>query len=146
MQVRLAPLVSLALAIGLAACTAAPAATIPPGATPSTRIEVRLTDAMRIEPDPMVVPVGQPVTFVVTNSGVLDHEFFLGDEQAQRDHEEEMVWMGGLMHDHVNGIGVRPGETRELVYTFMAAGSTLAACHVTGHYAAGMQATVIIVP
>ena len=40
-------------------------------------------------------PGRAPVTFVVTNSGTTDHEFYLGDEAAQAEHEKEMAAMGG---------------------------------------------------
>ena len=35
-----------------------------------------------------------------------------------------------------------PGQTKELTVTFPAATSLLAGCHVAGHYAGGMKATV----
>ena len=54
----------------------------PTASAPATRIEVTLTDALRIEPATMTVPAGVPVTFVVTNAGVLELEFYLGDEMA----------------------------------------------------------------
>lgn len=122
-----------------AATPSAPSAT---GAT--TRIAVQLTDALKIEPVEMSVPAGVPVTFVVTNAGATDHEFFLGDEGAQAEHAEEMEDMGGMTHDDPMGIGVKPGGTKELTVTFPEAGSTLAGCHTAGHYSAGMKATVQI--
>lgn len=138
-----------------AACTPGGAVTpAPPAATRaatpagtaalSPRVEVRLTDAMRIEPTSMSVPVGVPVTFVVTNDGVIDHEFFLGDEAAQAEHEAEMVAMGGMGHDEPQGITVKPGETKELTHTFSEAVTTLAGCHVAGHYGAGMRAEITV--
>ncbi|HSL98235.1 MAG TPA: plastocyanin/azurin family copper-binding protein [Candidatus Deferrimicrobiaceae bacterium] len=142
MKVRLAPLVAL-FALMFAACSAAPP-TLAPDATPSTRIEVRLTDALRIEPNPILVPAGVPVTFVVTNAGVLEHEVFFGDEEAQDQHRREVAQAGGVPHDGPNGIAVKPGETREFSYTFEAAGSLLAGCHVPGHYPAGMKASVVV--
>ncbi len=108
----------------------------------ATRVEVTLTDALKIEPAGMTVPRGVPVTFVVTNSGAADHEFYVGDEAAQARHEKEMVEMGGMIHDEPAGIAVKPGETRELRYTFAAAGETLAGCHVAGHYGGGMKAVI----
>lgn len=129
----------------------APSAIAPSAANPSVtpgpsdRVEVTLTDTFRIEPASMAVPVGVPVTFVVTNAGVLPHEFYLGDEAAQADHETEMA-MGGMAHDDPEGIGVDPGETRELTFTFETAGAMLAGCHVPGHYAAGMLAAITVVP
>ena len=145
MKARLVPSLALVAALTLAACSSAPAATVPPGASPATRIEVTLTDSFQVQPDPLVVPVGVPVTFVVTNTGVLEHEIFFGDEEAQQEHESEMQAIGGMPHDHPNGIAVKPGETREIVQTFEAEGSSLAGCHLPGHYAAGMKAAVLIV-
>ena len=146
-----------AAALLAAACTPGGAVTSqPPDATRaataaataafSPRVQVRLTDAMRMEPTAMSVPVGVPVTFVVTNDGVIDHEFFLGDEAAQAEHEAEMVAMGGMGHDESAGIAVKPGETKELTYTFREAVPTLAGCHVAGHYAAGMKAEISVGP
>jgi uncharacterized cupredoxin-like copper-binding protein len=147
-----------ALTVLIAACssgtgsTAAPSSAAspptpaPPASPAATRIEVDLTDALKIEPAQMTVAKGVPVTFVVTNTGVTDHEFFLGDEAAQAEHEQEMMEMGGMGHDEEMGIAVEPGETRELTVTFPATGSILAGCHVAGHYAGGMKAAVEIGP
>ncbi len=128
-----------------AATSSAPSAA--PSTAPSaaaTRIEVTLTDALKIEPASMTVPAGVPVTFVVTNSGVTDHEFYLGDEAGQAEHEKEMAEMGGMSHDEPEGIAVKPGETKELTYTFAQAGKTLAGCHVAGHYGGGMKAEITV--
>jgi uncharacterized cupredoxin-like copper-binding protein len=128
-----------------APATAAATPAVPtPGPTAATRIDVQLTDALRIEPADMRVPAGVPVTFVVTNTGALDHEFYLGDEAAQLAHAQEMADMGGMIHDEPEGIGVKPGETKELTYTFPAPGVTLAGCHVNGHYLGGMKATITV--
>ncbi len=118
------------------------ASTEPPAAD---RIDVTLTDGLRIEPAAMTVPAGVPVTFVVTNSGANDHEFYLGDEAAQTEHEQEMQSMGGMMHDEPQGISVDPGQTKELTYTFAQPGATLAGCHVAGHYGGGMRASITVV-
>ena len=148
MKVRHAPALTLAalvlvLALALAACSSA-APTVAPDASPSTRVEVRLTDALRIEPSPLLVPAGVPVTFVVTNTGVLDHELFFGDEAAQEQHQQELAQAGGIAHDGPNGIALEPGETREFTYTFEAGDVFLAGCHVPGHYPAGMKAEVVV--
>ena len=158
---RIATAVLLVVAFVVAACSGAQASPSAPTATPSsapsvsatdplpsgaanTRIEVELTDALRMEPAEMRVPAGLPVTFVVTNTGVLPHEFYLGDEQAQAEHEEEMAAMPGMAHDEPEGIGLDPGETKELTYTFEAPGTILAGCHVPGHYGAGMKAVITV--
>lgn len=112
----------------------------------ATRIEVTLTDALKIEPAAMTVPAGVPVTFVVTNSRTTLHEFVLGDEAEQMAHDKEMTEAGGMSmpKDEAMAIGVEAGTTKELTVTFDEPGSILAGCHVVGHYAAGMRADVTI--
>ncbi|MHB8890475.1 MAG: cupredoxin domain-containing protein [Candidatus Limnocylindrales bacterium] len=124
--------------------SAAPAAPSAVGA--KTRIEVTLSDTMKIEPAGITVPAGVPVTFVVTNAGTILHEFTLGDEAEQMAHDKEMMEAGGMSmpKDEPMAIGVEPGKTKELTVTFDTPGATLAGCHVIGHYAAGMKAAITI--
>jgi uncharacterized cupredoxin-like copper-binding protein len=105
-----------------------PSASATASASAATRIEVQLTDTLRIEPGAMTVPVGVPVTFVVTNAGGTDHEFYLGDEAVQVAHEKKMAEIGGMTHDDAGGTAAKPGETKELTYTFAGAGKTRAGC------------------
>lgn len=120
---------------------------VPSGsASAPVRVAVTLTDAFRIVPASMTVPVGVPVTFVVANSGVLAHEFVVGDEAFQDAHETTMRGTGTMSHDEPGAIGVAPGETRELTMTFTDPGVTLAGCHIPGHYPAGMRATITVTP
>jgi uncharacterized cupredoxin-like copper-binding protein len=113
------------------------------GPAAATRIDVLLTDELTIEPSSMTVPAGVPVTFVITNAGALEHEFYLGDESAQTEHETEMQ-AGAMSHDDPEGVAVPPGESAELTYVFPEPGETLAGCHVAGHYLGGMKATITI--
>ncbi len=123
------------------------AATDPPPPTDGLReIRVELTDGLRFRPEHYEVAAGETVRFVVSNAGVLDHEFFIGDEIAQADHEKEMSSTGGRLQDSANGVGVRPRERESLVFTFAEAGSLIVGCHVPGHFGAGMRATIAIAP
>jgi uncharacterized cupredoxin-like copper-binding protein len=133
-----------ACSAGGGATTSPSASAVPAASAPTTRVEVTLTDALKIEPPTMTIPAGVPVTFVVTNSGATDHEFYLGDEAAQAEHEKEMASMGGMAHDEPEGIAVKPGETKKLTYTFAQAGETIAGCHVAGHYDGGMKAVIVV--
>jgi uncharacterized cupredoxin-like copper-binding protein len=125
-----------------------PAPSVAPGASAAAavRVEVTLASPFRIEPAVITVPAGRPVTFVVTNTDVIAHDFFVGDEAAQAAHDAEMRTMGTMAHDEPNAIGVEAGQTKELTMTFATPGETLAGCHVPGHYAAGMKATILIMP
>lgn len=124
----------------IVAASPSPAA---PASAAAQKIEVKLTDTLKVEPADMTVRAGQPVTFVVTNTGAIDHEFYLGDEAMQAE-QEKMMMSGQMAHDTADGISLKPGETKELTYTFEAAGQTLAGCHVAGHYAGGMKATITV--
>ena len=69
---------------------------------------------LKIEPATMTVPAGKPVTFVVTNTGTVLHEFTLGDEAEQMAHDREMMANGGMSmpKDEPMAIGVEPGRPR----------------------------------
>jgi uncharacterized cupredoxin-like copper-binding protein len=151
MHRRLAAPSALALALLLAACGGSSAATpAAAGETPASggpvRVEVTLTDKLTMDPSAITVPAGVPVTFAVTNSGAVLHEFVVGDEDVQTEHEAEMKEAGGMTmaKDEPDAIGVEPGQTKELVMTFDEPGTTIAGCHVVGHYGAGMKATITI--
>jgi uncharacterized cupredoxin-like copper-binding protein len=119
----------------------------PCAAVQGIRIAVTLSDMMRIETAAMTVPVGAPVTFVVTNAGAVRHEFVLGDAAAQQAHEVAMQGMGGMMAaDDPEAIALDPGVTKDLTWTFTQPGEMLAGCHVAGHYSAGMKAVITVTP
>lgn len=95
-------------------------------------------DDIKFVPKSVTVKVGQTVKFVITNHGVLLHEFVIGDQVEQAEHEQEMQSMRAMEHKDPNAVSVKPGETQALVWKFTSVGATEYACHVPGHYAAGM--------
>jgi uncharacterized cupredoxin-like copper-binding protein len=134
---------AVVLAVGLVAgACAGPVSPSPSPAGPRT-IEVAMTDDLRFEPSSITVSAGETVRFVVHNAGQAVHEFYIGDEEAQLEHEEEMR-MGGMAHDDPEGVTVPPGETETLEYTFGDAGQLFIGCHEPGHYAGGMVGTITV--
>lgn len=118
------------------------------GTTAAPRVvEVAMLDTFAFEPDALTVQAGETVRFVLHNRGVLPHDFTVGDEMAQRHHEEEMMHGGGHGHgEAANAVLVEGGQTDELVITFPATPvEWLIGCHVAGHYAAGMHGTLSVV-
>jgi uncharacterized cupredoxin-like copper-binding protein len=101
-------------------------------------------DTMRMDPVELKVRLNVPVTFQITNAGAIEHEFYIGSEAEQVAHDAEMLT--APMHEHLQGVGVPAGQTREPTYTFERAGTVLAGCHVPGHYAAGMVASILVMP
>jgi uncharacterized cupredoxin-like copper-binding protein len=93
---------------------------------------------LKFTPMQIAVSIGETVKFEVRNDGQLEHEFVLGSEAEQLEHDKEMAASGGMNMTHRNGVSVAPGRTGTLIWTFTKAGSLQYACHVPGHYVAGM--------
>ena len=115
-------------------------------------IEIDANDSLEFDPEAIEVEVGETVTFVVSNTGKAVHEFVLGDETYQEEHEEEMSGEdggedhGGMdMGDDSNAISVAPGDTQEITWTFTEAGEVLYGCHEPGHYEGGMVGAIEVV-
>ena len=104
-------------------------------------VEVETLDELRFDPDEITVEVGETDNFVVTNDGRAPHEFVIGDQQYQEEHEQAMEH-GGHGESTGNVVEVDPGDTAEIAWTFTKAGDVLYACHVEGHYEGGMVGTV----
>jgi uncharacterized cupredoxin-like copper-binding protein len=108
-------------------------------------IEITASDDFNFDPASIEVSAGETVTFRVTNTGAIPHDFTLGDEATQHSHAEDMEEMAGMaMPDEPNAVVVDPGETRELAWHFTEAGELLIGCHQTGHYEAGMKAQITV--
>lgn len=109
-------------------------------------IEVIMTDGLRFEPDAVDVNVGETVTFKLTNSGQMPHDFTLGDQQTQDEHEAQMAGggMSGTGQNESNALTLRTGEEGELTWRFTAPATILFGCHVPGHYDAGMVGDLTI--
>lgn len=115
-----------------------------PGSGPVHVIDIRALDTLRFMPAQIVVTRGETVKFVVTNAGKAAHEFVIGDAAAQAEHQQEMRAMPGMVMHDVNGVTLPPGQTRDLVWTFTRDGTVEYACHVPGHFAAGMLGRILI--
>ena len=109
-------------------------------------IEVDVDNELAFQPDDFEVAQGEIVTFRITNTGDIEHEFVLGDEEAQQAMAEEME--AGNDHAHAgemsNAVTIHAGETAELTWHFTEAGTVLVGCHVPGHWEAGMRGSVVV--
>jgi uncharacterized cupredoxin-like copper-binding protein len=126
---------------------------MPGSAAKITRtIKVEATD-MKYSFTSLTVKAGETIRFVVTNKGEVEHDFTIGDAAAQKAHREEMAKMmdgtmdhgpGGMHHDDANAAFVKPGETKEFIWSFTRAGTFEFACNVPGHYEAGMKGPLVV--
>ena len=107
-------------------------------------IEITASDDFRFDPASIEVSAGETVTFRVTNTGAIPHDFTLGDEATQQSHAEEMEEMPDMEMSDPNAMALAPGETQELTWHFTESGDLLIGCHETGHYEAGMKAQITV--
>ena len=99
-------------------------------------VRVIATDALRFQPDIVVVQEGETITFAVTTMGMVSHEFMVGPAADVATHTEGAA--------EIDDIG--PMQTRFLTYTFAGPGPFAFACHEPGHFEAGMTGTIVVVP
>ena len=113
-----------------------------------TQVQITMTDNA-YSPTSVTVPKGEKVLLKFTNTGSVEHEAIIGDDTVQEDHAQEMKdghamsGMGGSPSDR--NVTVKPGESAEIATTFDTAGTLIIGCHETGHYEAGMKATLNVI-
>lgn len=106
-------------------------------------ITIEATDEMAFDPATVEVSAGEVITFEVVNVGQLPHDFTLGDEEAQHEHEAEMAEMDEEMaHAEPNSMTIDAGQTASLTWQFTEDGEVLYGCHQPGHYDSGMVGSV----
>ncbi|GHE21146.1 cupredoxin domain-containing protein [Halomonas urumqiensis] len=115
---------------------------------------------MWFEPEGLDIAPGETIRFEIVNTGNLEHEFVIGDAEAQAAHRKMMQEMSGSHgdghaghggHDMAEGehggvmpaVTIAPGETAELVWTAPGNVDTLEyACNIPGHYESGMSGNI----
>jgi uncharacterized cupredoxin-like copper-binding protein len=105
------------------------------------KIDVSALDSLEFDPESVTAQAGETITFVVTNDGGDVHEFVIGDESYQQEHEAEMAEDDGMEMES-NQIEIESGETKSLTWTFTEPGEVLYACHEPSHYEGGMVGTI----
>ncbi len=86
-------------------------------------------------PSEIAVQTGESVRFEIENVGSLPHEFVLGDEASHEEHGDSGAGADGA-------ISLQPGGMGSFVWTFTDAGTVLLACHIAGHFEAGMVGAI----
>jgi predicted lipoprotein with Yx(FWY)xxD motif/uncharacterized cupredoxin-like copper-binding protein len=100
-------------------------------------IQVTLTE-MSVAASATTFKVGETYTFTVTNQGKIEHELVfekVGDNDVPLESNGKEVELEGIA----------PGASKSLDFAFTEAGTYQLACHVEGHYAAGMVLTIYVV-
>lgn len=138
-----------------------PSALGAPGAAAAVTRTVTITLGDNVyDPDTLAVKAGETVRLVLHNTGDFLHEFNIGTAAMHADHQKEMAMMAdhgmltptelkpmpGMMHNDPNSVLLKPGETRELIWTFGTARTLEFACNVPGHYESGMVGRIVTSP
>jgi uncharacterized cupredoxin-like copper-binding protein len=152
-RVRHLPLLAgtAALATLVAACGGSgPSAATANGEDESTpagtrTVEVAMED-IKFDQTSLTVRTGETIEFRFVNDGKVAHDAFIGDVEAQMEHDAEMAEMGDASGHPIEeaAVVVQPGDSGELSYTFSEPGTYQVGCHQPGHYAAGMKIDVTV--
>lgn len=94
-------------------------------------VHVTLMDYM-VMPAQRHVPVGQPITFVITNRGPHTHELVLERANAV----DKALRYHGSTYEAAD---IKPGTTRRVTWTIPQQGTYKLACHLDHHYQMGMK-------
>jgi uncharacterized cupredoxin-like copper-binding protein len=95
-------------------------------------------------PDRLDVKRGEQVRFILTNTGLLEHEFILASTEDNLRHAEDMKARPHMAHDDPNGRRVAPSKKSEIVWRFTTVGTFEYGCLIPGHREAGMTGTVVM--
>lgn len=99
---------------------------------------------MSFIPDKVEVKRGEQIRFVLTNIGVLPHEFVLASAEENQKHAELMKKYPDMEHDDPNGKTLQPRAKSEILWRFTKAGEFEFVCLIPGHKEAGMHGKVIV--
>lgn len=134
-------LAGLALGGGLAALAGVAAVAVARGNEP---LVVPITiHFSRFEPATIRVPAGRPVTFVITNTDPIDHEWIVADAAG---HQRHRAGTEPAHDERPTEVSIPAlGEVRTTV-TFPTASTERFICHLPGHEAYGMVGTLTITP
>jgi uncharacterized cupredoxin-like copper-binding protein len=99
---------------------------------------------MSFKPDRLEIKRGEQVKFVISNVGLLAHEFVLASTEDNLKHAALMQKYPDMEHDDPNGKTVQPGGKSEILWRFTKVGTFEFACLIPGHREAGMTGIIVV--
>ena len=129
-------IIGLMATLGLA--TVACGGPTPEPPTEPGEVEVLLSE-FRIELSQTTFALGTPVRFAITNAGAISHEFLI----EPRDAIDEPLEAEGREAE-VEEDQLPAGASLAFDWTFSEPGDYQVACHLPGHYEAGMVAPIVV--
>jgi len=135
---RLALVGGIVLSLGIAGIAAAWVGG--PGRHPGDRVEISIHYS-KFSVSSVQVPLGVPVTFVLTNDDPIDHEWIVGDAAV---HERHRTGTEPVHGSRPTEVTIPAHSVRVTTITFPVAATWQYICHLPGHEAYGMVGTVQI--
>lgn len=109
------------------------------------QVTMRESDGkMLFFPDRLEIRRGEQVRFLLTNAGLLDHEFMIATPEENVKHAALMQKYPDMEHEDPNGRSVKTKRKAELLWRFTKPGEFEFACMIPGHYEAGMHGKIIV--
>lgn len=112
----------------------------------SRTVVIEMHDRMRFQPAVLQVTQGETLRLRVHNRGRLLHELVIGTHDELARHAELMRRFPDMEHDAPYMVHVAAGRQADIVWTFDRAGEFMYGCLVAGHWEAGMQGRIRVVP
>lgn len=116
----------------------AAATLIDPGAEPDRTVELDASE-MTFGVSEIEVRKNELVRFVVTNTGVVPHEFGIATPDENRLMQALMRLKPDMTHNSDSIVTVNPGETKELLWRVPEVVNVEFSCNLFGHAEAGMK-------
>lgn len=115
-------------------------------ATQTIRVTMKETDDGKMLFTPAVIKVrkDQTVKISIRNTGTVDHEFVLDQQDKIMEHKKVMEKFPEMEHADANSIRLAAGETGEIIWKFTTDGAFKFACLIPGHFEAGMHGDVTV--
>jgi uncharacterized cupredoxin-like copper-binding protein len=135
---RVVASLGVAVAVGLGAVAMVAAAVGDTRVPVMVEIEVHYSG---FAPSVIEVPAGRPVTFVITNTDPIDHEWIVGDAAL---HERHRTGTEPVHDTRPTEVSLNAGATRRTAVTFDEPGTFAFVCHLPGHEAYGMTGTLVV--
>jgi len=136
----LVPMVLIAIFL-LTACSSGASA-------PKTPVDVAITlDDFKVTSSLTDFKVGTPYHFTVTNKGAVPHEIYIMDVANKSMSPDQIQTMKTSSLAGISSDDLPAGATKTMDYTFTKAypaGALEFACHIAGHYEAGMHLPITV--
>jgi len=105
-------------------------------AAPKTPVDVQVTaNEFKFDSSVTTFSVGTPYHFVLTNKGTVGHDWMI-IAQGETDETKSLI--------EIEDSDFLPGKTLTKDFTFTKPGNYEFACHVQGHYEAGMVLKIVV--